>query len=303
MITHVLNPNLPEEAFRRVTEALRGVTRIADVVFKSTSTELDFEINEDRLEQFCVAIQAYRGVGTVRGEPEESDGAHRYYPGNALFRFLPSVKKLIKLDLSLVGLGCDDIQQAAEALKQLSSFAYAVLRVETEVPSAILEALSDVPELYDIKLWYTSESISPETLESNMVYLVEHCSELRLLQVHCRKNTTGQTMNGKTIINAMTRNYRIKWIDCENKGVWMPKEAESTLEIVARLNRHGRIYMQDDKTNVEEGYAVLEEVNNCLDCLFFHLRENPELCSYTIIQSNEVKPPRKRRRGRAKKGW
>ncbi|GKY96379.1 hypothetical protein MPSEU_000597500 [Mayamaea pseudoterrestris] len=50
------------------------------------------------------------------------------------------------------------------------------------------------------------------------------------------------------------------------------------LQMVSSLNQAGRIYLAEDPNNQRKGFAVLGEVKDNLNSLFFHLRENPLLC-------------------------
>jgi hypothetical protein len=49
------------------------------------------------------------------------------------------------------------------------------------------------------------------------------------------------------------------------------------LDTVPCLNREGRSYMREDKLDRSKGINLLARVNTSLDCLYFHLRENPSL--------------------------
>ena len=51
----------------------------------------------------------------------------------------------------------------------------------------------------------------------------------------------------------------------------------ATFEMIHGLNRAGRRYLIQDSADKEECINVLAKVNDDLDCLYFHLRENPIL--------------------------
>lgn len=68
--------------------------------------------------------------------------------------------------------------------------------------------------------------------------------------------------------------------------------------MICRLNAAGRRYMLEDPSSREKGVGVLSSVADNLDCLYFHLRENPSLCDQGGVCVG-VSPPamsRKRRR-------
>jgi hypothetical protein len=50
------------------------------------------------------------------------------------------------------------------------------------------------------------------------------------------------------------------------------------LGMILRLNKAGRGYFIHDPASREKGVEVLIQVSDDLDCLFYHLRENPLLC-------------------------
>jgi hypothetical protein len=58
------------------------------------------------------------------------------------------------------------------------------------------------------------------------------------------------------------------------------------IETVPLLNRAGRCYMKDALTDQVVGFEVLERVNDDLDCIFYHVRENPSLCWRHILLVN-----------------
>ena len=58
-----------------------------------------------------------------------------------------------------------------------------------------------------------------------------------------------------------------------------------------RLNSVGREYMLEENPKKEEGVALLGNVSDNLDCIYFHLRENPGLCSGVRKISPQSSPP------------
>jgi hypothetical protein len=47
---------------------------------------------------------------------------------------------------------------------------------------------------------------------------------------------------------------------------------------ITHLNNAGRCYLSEDSTSNLKCIAVLAKVKNDLDCLYYHLQENPILC-------------------------
>ena len=69
---------------------------------------------------------------------------------------------------------------------------------------------------------------------------------------------------------------------------------------VNKLNTFGRSYLQEHATSNSKCIALLAKVKNELDCLYYHLRENPILCltycsnmskATTIVRNNKRKEP------------
>lgn len=68
----------------------------------------------------------------------------------------------------------------------------------------------------------------------------------------------------------------------EDQPLSLPENtaAASLLEGIFAMNAAGRRYMQRDPTEKCRGVTVLASVNHNLDALFFHVRENPFLCTH-----------------------
>ena len=49
-------------------------------------------------------------------------------------------------------------------------------------------------------------------------------------------------------------------------------------QAISRLNKAGRRYLSEESTSNSKYIVVLAKVKNDLDCLYYHLRENPILC-------------------------
>jgi hypothetical protein len=58
-------------------------------------------------------------------------------------------------------------------------------------------------------------------------------------------------------------------IECEDDG---------TVKAILRLNRAGRRYLIKDGSSISKGVEVLSAVNDDINCVSFHLLENPGLC-------------------------
>ena len=85
--------------------------------------------------------------------------------------------------------------------------------------------------------------------------------------------------------------YRQNFILNENDAQMLQRELQQNhtlesiqinrkehFEEITRLNKAGRRYLSEDSTSNSKCIAVLAKVKNDLDCLYYHLRENPILC-------------------------
>lgn len=69
--------------------------------------------------------------------------------------------------------------------------------------------------------------------------------------------------------HAFRGNYSLEFV---NFFLW------TVAPMVTRLNKAGRRYLVDDSTSKSKCIAVLAKVKHDIDCLYYHLRENPLIC-------------------------
>ena len=67
-------------------------------------------------------------------------------------------------------------------------------------------------------------------------------------------------------------------------------------KMITSLNRSGRNYLVLERANKQKAVDVLGKVVDDLDCLYFHLRDNPVLCVRDDLSVSDR--PRKRARQR-----
>jgi hypothetical protein len=65
------------------------------------------------------------------------------------------------------------------------------------------------------------------------------------------------------------------------------------LGTILRLNRAGRCYLIDDAGSIAKGIKVLIDVRDDLNCLFYHLLENPMICDIELQYVQPGVPPSK----------
>ena len=113
--------------------------------------------------------------------------------------------------------------------------------------------------------------------------------EVLLVELPQPKDTaTFQACSSPALLEAMTYNHTIQQIDLcsryedESSGIdpW-DKDFQQTIETIVELNRSGRAYlrMDDGPEKKADGVHVLTHVRHKLDCIYYHLCENPGLCA------------------------
>lgn len=75
----------------------------------------------------------------------------------------------------------------------------------------------------------------------------------------------------RDLLASLRQNYTIESIENASNEADLRKQ----IETITRLNQAGRRYLREDANSKSKCIAVLAKVKNNLDCLYFHLRENP----------------------------
>jgi Ran GTPase-activating protein (RanGAP) involved in mRNA processing and transport len=76
------------------------------------------------------------------------------------------------------------------------------------------------------------------------------------------------------LVSLVTKNYSLAVLD-EDLST---RDKTGELGTLLRLNKVGRRYLIKDAASIAKGVEVLIGVSDDLDCLFYHLLENPTLC-------------------------
>ena len=108
-----------------------------------------------------------------------------------------------------------------------------------------------------------------EILESN--------KKLQILEIFCLATPDGHS--APAVLEALKTNYSLEqfrisahFSECTN---CLAPAARLALEPYLRLNRAGRRYLEHDAANAAKAINVLGQVNDDLDSIFVHVRENP----------------------------
>jgi hypothetical protein len=100
------------------------------------------------------------------------------------------------------------------------------------------------------------------------------------------------------LVQAAAKNYGLERVVnvMISKDDTTSTQDESKLKCILRLNKEGRRYLIEDPSSAERGVGVLTRVSDDLDCIFFHLRDNPSLCNRTTIENKKRRPRGQKRK-------
>jgi hypothetical protein len=84
----------------------------------------------------------------------------------------------------------------------------------------------------------------------------------------------------KQMAALLKKKYAIERLDLEDRV--------GDADAILRLNRAGRRYLIEDGSSISKGVEVLSRVNNVINCVFFHLLENPRLCDRTAVEAPDA---------------
>jgi hypothetical protein len=123
---------------------------------------------------------------------------------------------------------------------------------------------------------------------SNSVALLDETLALRLKENSCLEevmfeyspNTGNTSLELPCMFQSLRTNFTLKTVTFKQDEMDGREDfavCDKQLEIVLRLNRGGRVYMATEPSNLVKALQVLGSVNDSLDSLFYHLRENPSI--------------------------
>jgi hypothetical protein len=137
------------------------------------------------------------------------------------------------------------------------------------------------------------------TMDAALAYCLQNRTSIKDITITCLKMAADEpTHDCSLLVEAVKNSYTIQHLrlvstrDVSNQDDSWDADTMANISMIFRLNRSGRVYMEADASNQSEGLKVLGAVSEDLDCLYFHLRENPLLCG----ENSTAKACRKRRR-------
>jgi hypothetical protein len=177
-------------------------------------------------------------------------------------------------------------------MNQLEEFDCGVLSDDCEASLLrVTQALAQCRNLKIMKLYFCS--LETTSLRTELDQALTDCIasvKNQLVEIHIcceplRQADMTQVSELPVLLEALKSDYSIQRVNQHTRSdlyepmvdPWDPILKKS-LEIIPKLNAAGRNYLASDSTNRMAGFKVLEQVNDDLDCLFYHIRENLLLC-------------------------
>jgi hypothetical protein len=161
--------------------------------------------------------------------------------------------------------------------------------INDAMASLVLYAARYCPQLYLLSIQIAGQSM---TLDTALAECIRTGRNLTFVELYNRnrdasagKSSLPLTMDafhGKFTPSML--NIHLQGSADANDGSCDPY-FRSTIHTITKLNDHGREYLLGEPDNRQKGVKVLERVRNDLDCLFFHLRENPCLCALPVSRA------------------
>jgi hypothetical protein len=269
-----------------VNNELRYSTMGESLLSNSTLQELSIMTSDSSaLSPVFRALQVNTGLKTLT-----IDGPGLVMDDNlyeAMMLGLGQNSSLVKLQLLNIGSRDMDISRWCKGLS--------VLRKNTALQSLEILFSSEVHKSFVSALRMEVGAMLEEnkSLESISMFVdrgivptvEEYCALLTALQQNTKLKTVSiahssagrrlvLTHNAcKQLASILTKNFKL-----ESLPDFFANNQFGDLGIILRLNGAGRRYLIQDKGSVSKGVEVLCAVNDDLNCVFFHLLENPSLC-------------------------
>ncbi|GKY99127.1 hypothetical protein MPSEU_000868200 [Mayamaea pseudoterrestris] len=199
----------------------------------------------------------------------------------------------VSIFLNACAAGLKNMTQLQKFCHSVGFKHYLIVHNKTEYDAAVVKvvrALLCCPQLTTLEL--ESFSYSPELDEAlaNCVQSCRYMRECSLLQcIHYDQPFEARAVPEYPLfLEAMAKTYSLQQVELAGASL-VTKER---IEMYIQLNEAGRGYMAVDGSNHKKAMRVLGRVNQNLNCLFTHLRENPSICKVRIVKA---RASRKRR--------
>jgi hypothetical protein len=141
--------------------------------------------------------------------------------------------------------------------------------------TAVVQAVAKCHSLKYLKLNVLDCSESIDTALAKCFMTNVALAELVLV---CPRHNSLKTAALPLVENVLKNNYSLQaFVTFQPTRKWN-KDLQQRIQTQLKLNQAGRAYLTHDANNKHAAMDVLLQVIDSLDCLFWHLRENPLLC-------------------------
>jgi hypothetical protein len=113
-----------------------------------------------------------------------------------------------------------------------------------------------------------------------LVTALQNNRTLKILDLVGQERPTLTHDEDKQTAALLKKNYALEslpGIDLKNKA--------GDVGAILRLNKAGRRYLIKEGSSISKGIEVLSAVSNEINCVFFHLLENPRLCDRSAVEA------------------
>jgi hypothetical protein len=114
-----------------------------------------------------------------------------------------------------------------------------------------------------------------------LITALQHNSTLKTLMLQrCSRSCHLTDVEDKQMAVLLKKNYGLESLPDINQ-----ENKVGDVGAILRLNRAGRRYLVQDGSSISKGVEVLSAVSNEINCVFFHLLENPRLCDRSAVET------------------
>jgi hypothetical protein len=155
---------------------------------------------------------------------------------------------------------------------------------------ALIRAAGKGPGLTCLRLAVTKYS---ERMDQALAVCLCNNAVLQTLQVTCpfpQGSTEFQAHQSPALLEAMAYNHTLQNIYFDSNNTIEPSgidpwdaDLKKMISAILQLNRQGRAYLKEDGPQKQaKGVRLLSKVNEEMDCIFYHVREFPDLCAQNL---------------------
>lgn len=169
--------------------------------------------------------------------------------------------------------------------------------LDTDLPSFI-RGISSLATSNTLESLVVKSIGSPlDTLDLLLETIPKFSKETPLKEISFERVIIDRVAQGEELLKVLQNNFTLT--ECPFKNLTNTlsdedgKRIESHIKTVLKLNKHGRRYLLDDRSDKKRAVSLLAAVSDDLNCVFYHIMENPALCcrdvySYDARRTNRT---------------